>query len=111
MIDQSEINEEINYAVSYWLEQMPEEVRKMISTARWDILHGPNQNPDWPGWEIARMVIGEFFDQISDIWVETGDYDEDIDGYETEPVDGSAEQIKRRLCGTDEAGRQLFAML
>lgn len=102
--------EELESAVTYYRESMPERIRRLIGLASYDLWHGPifydqdtleEESEDatpFP-FESACAEIREWLDSnVSPISVESS-YDDESGESEHESVNGSERDIIRKLCG------------
>jgi hypothetical protein len=112
-MDYDQIKEEIESAIEWQRENMPKEIRKLISRANNDLYSGPSyydaDGDECSMWDDGAKAfnfseacdkIREYLNEIDDVteWI----YDEDEITDELK-VDGTADQIRRAL-----VGRELF---
>ena len=108
-----EIREEIDSAVEYAKEIMPQEIRDLIGLASYDLWHGPiwldSNGEACSGYDdnavkqfdfgAACAAIGDWLDShVSDIQIEV-DWDSDTEESVYEYVTGSGDEIRTRICG------------
>ena len=107
-----DIRDEVESAVAYYRESMPQEIKALIGLASYDLWHGPiHWNPvdlmqtdgesesDEPfPFETACGKIAEYTDSIDDIRIESYYCDETGES-DYESIDGTRGMIIRQLCG------------
>jgi hypothetical protein len=114
-MDYHQIKDEIDSAIEWHKENMPKDIRELISKARYDLYYGPSyydtDDDECSMWDDGAKAfnfseacdkIRDYLNEIDDVteWV----YGEDDDGGEIEDeirVDGTADQIKLALVGRE----------
>lgn len=105
--------DELELAVQWVRENMPTHIKTLVSHARYDLWHGPmwldaegeltsgyDDDAVKPfDFDAACQEIREWFDDnVSEIQIESW-YNEETEESEYETIEGSAEDIRKSICG------------
>ena len=97
-----DIREEIDLAVDRREENMPKHVEQAKADALWSLRYGPSGGGCVYSFEAALEILRDWAETVEDVQIEV-DYDEETEESVYESIDGSREEIIRRVLGRDLA--------
>ena len=109
-------DEELSNAVSIVREAMPDDIRRLINTLKYDLYFGPydegyqdgDEDYFYPGFVKGADIAREWFDDnVADVKLTTIEFDDDTD----EEFEVDAGEIDARDICREILGRELFSTL